>query len=626
MRNRYVLLFDVLAFALAVCGAFALRFDLYFFRSRPEFVPYVLAAPAIKALIFYGVGIYRRFWRYASVNDLVALALADSFASVAMAAFVSVGIFRGFIYEFSRSVLIVDWILCLALTAAIRLCIRVVGESQKRSGDGGHSRGGDSEKRVLIVGAGDAGMLVAREMQRNAHLGMVPVGFVDDDPVKLGKRIYSLPVVASTTDLRSALAGLAVDEVIIAMPKAQGSVLRRIAEDCRMAGVGSRTIPGVFELLDGNVSVSRLRQVEITDLLRRRSVDVAPDSNGYVLGRQVIITGAGGSIGFELSRQVAYGRPRRLTLIGHGENSIFEAQTRLREAFPAVSVEAVIADVRDRGRLFRVFDSTRPDIIFHAAAHKHVPLMESNPEEAISNNVLGTKNVVDAAVRFDTSRFVMISSDKAVSPSSLMGASKRVAEAIVRAAAVRQGRAFATVRFGNVLGSRGSVVPAFKRQIETGGPITITHPDMKRFFMTIPEAVHLVLQAGGMARGGELFVLNMGEPLRIVQIAEDLIRLSGLSPDDIPIRYTGVRPGEKLEEQLWEDGASVDGSDHPEILRVIEPYAAEPEELDRLVEILATAAARADRSTIDAALRELIPTFSPIAAEPRSSQGPSVRH
>jgi len=609
MRNRFVLLLDIVAFAVAVCGAFGLRFDWFFFRTRPEFVPYVLAAPAIKALIFFAFGMYRRFWRYASVNDLLALCFADSAASVAMAGFVSVGIYRGFIYEFSRSVLIADWMLCLALTAAIRLGVRVVGESQSRS-----RPETDQSRRVLIAGAGDAGMIVARELQRNAHLGMHPIGFVDDDPVKVGKRIYGLPVVGATTALDAAIRGLRVDEVIIAMPKAPGSMLRRLAEECRTAGVSSRTIPGVFELLDGKVSVSRLRQVDITDLLRRPSVDVAPDSNRYVLGHDVLITGAGGSIGFELSRQVAYGRPRRLTLIGHGENSIHDAQTRLREAFPGVPVEAVIADVRDPARMQRVFERVRPDIVFHAAAHKHVPLMETNPEEAISNNILGTKNVVDAALRVGTTRFVLISTDKAVSPSNLMGASKRVAEAIVRAAAIRHARAFATVRFGNVLGSRGSAVPAFKRQIEAGGPVTITHPDMKRFFMTIPEAVHLVLQAGGMAHGGELFVLNMGEPLRIVQIAEDLIRLSGLSPDEIPITYTGLRPGEKLEERLWEEGASIHETENAEIFRVVEPHTIEPNQLEPVLETLASAAARADRRVMDLLLAELIPTFRPVAA------------
>jgi FlaA1/EpsC-like NDP-sugar epimerase len=370
--------------------------------------------------------------------------------------------------------------------------------------------------------------------------------------------------------------------------------------------------------------VSRLRQVDITDLLRRRAVDTGSDASRYVQGRTVMVTGGGGSIGFELCRQVAHSRPRCLALFGHGENSIFEAQGRLRELFPDLRIEAVIGDIRDRTRVFRVFDQIRPEIVFHAAAHKHVPLMEANPEEAVSNNVLGTKNVVDAALTVGTARFVLISTDKAVSPSSLMGAAKRVAEAIVRDAASRTSQPFVVVRFGNVLGSRGSVVPAFKRQIEAGGPLTITHPEMKRFFMTIPEAVHLVLQAGGMGRGGELFVLNMGEPLRIVQLAEDLIRLSGLTPHEVPITFTGLRPGEKLEESLWEDGAIVQDTENPEVLQVTEAQGADSERLAALVETLAAAAADGDREMIGVALSALIPTFQPAEQETSGRPGESA--
>ena len=608
MRNRYVLLADAAAFLVGVCGAFGVRFDWYFFRHRPEFVPYLLAAPVIKVAVFHAFGMYRRFWRYASVQDVTALCIANSAASVAMAIFVSLGIYRGFIYEFSRSVLIADWVLALCLTAAVRLSIRVVGESQSRR------RGSSDGKRVLIVGAGDAGMIVARELQRNAHLGMFAAAFLDDDPVKVGKRIYGVPVVGELGALVAIVESMRIDEVIIAMPMAAGPVLRGISDECRRAGVVSRIIPGVFELLDGQVSVSRLREVDITDLLRRRAVDAGPESSRYVQGREVVVTGAGGSIGFELCRQLAHGRPRRLTLLGHGENSIFDARARLLETYPEIRVDAVIADIRDRTRLFRLFEQIRPEIVFHAAAHKHVPLMEENPEEAISNNVLGTRNVVDAALHAGAPRLVLISTDKAVSPSSLMGASKRVAEAIVCAAARRSGRAFVVVRFGNVLGSRGSVVPAFKRQIEAGGPLTITHPDMKRFFMTIPEAVHLVLQAGGMARGGELYVLKMGEPLRIVQLAEDLIRLSGLSPEEVPITFSGLRRGEKLEESLWERDAVIQDTAHPEILSVVEPRQLDAAHLDAIIETLAAAAARGDRQMMDVVLTELIPTFAPIAA------------
>jgi FlaA1/EpsC-like NDP-sugar epimerase len=440
---------------------------------------------------------------------------------------------------------------------------------------------------------------------------MQAIAFLDDDPVKVGKRIHGVPVVGALRNLTSVVPSLRVDEVIIAMPKASGAVLRSVSEECRRAGIVSRTIPGVFELLDGKVSVSRLRQIDITDLLRRPAIDAEPDSSRYVHGREVLITGAGGSIGFELGRQVAHGRPRRLTLLGHGENSIFDAQRRLREAFPDIRVHAVIADVRDRARMSRIFEALRPEIVFHAAAHKHVPLMEDNPEEAISNNVVGTKNVVEAALDAGVSRLVMISTDKAVSPSSLMGASKRVAEAIVRAAAHKSGLPFVVVRFGNVLGSRGSVVPAFKRQIEAGGPITITHPEMKRFFMTIPEAVHLVLQAGGMARGGELYVLKMGEPLGIVQLAEDLIRLSGFSPEDIGITFSGLRPGEKLQESLWESDAVIHDTAHPDILNVVEPQAVDPARLGSLTDTLARLADCGDRQTMDVILTELIPTFAP---------------
>jgi FlaA1/EpsC-like NDP-sugar epimerase len=603
MRNRYVLLADLAACAVAVCGAFALRFDLFFLKTRPEFLPYVIAAPLIKPLVFYAFGMYRRFWRYASVNDLLALCFANTAASSAMAICVALGIYRGLIAEFSRSVLIADWLMCLALTAAVRLSIRVIGETQRPARDRRQP-----QKNVLIIGAGDAGIIVAREMQRNAQLGMRVAGFLDDDPVKLGKSIYGTRVCGSTTDLRGAIQAFGIGEVVIAMPKAPGSAVRRIAEECRQAGIVSRTIPGVFELLDGQVSVSRLRQVDIVDLLRRPTIDAGPDVSHYVRGRDVLVTGAGGSIGFELCRQLAYSRPRRLILLGHGENSIFEAAAQLREDFPDVALDSVIADIRDRDRLLRLFERFRPEIVFHAAAHKHVPLMQDNPEEAISNNVIGTQNVLDGALRVGCGRFVLISTDKAVTPTSVMGASKRVAEALVRDAGRRAQRPFVVVRFGNVLGSRGSAVPTFKKQIEAGGPISITHPDMKRFFMTIPEAVHLVLQAGGIGRGGELFVLKMGEPLRIVQLVEDLIRLSGLTTDDIPIIFTGLRPGEKLEEALWEEGALIQETEHPEVLRVSESECSDLALLPMRVDALAAAAAAGDVRALESILSDLIPS------------------
>jgi FlaA1/EpsC-like NDP-sugar epimerase len=610
MRNRYVLLADLVVFVVAVFGAFGLRFDWYFLTNRPEFVPYVLAAPPIKAVVFYLFGMYGRFWRYATVDDVVALMIANSAASVVMAAFVSLGIFAfDFIIEFSRSVLIVDWILAAGGVAAVRLSIRVIGESHV-----GRTAPG-AGKRVLIAGAGAAGAMVVREMQRNPGLGMDPVGFLDDDRVKIGKRIYGVPVVGALSELPETVKGRRIDEVIIAMPRASGAVVRVVAAACRETGVVSHTIPGVFELLDGDVSVSRLRQVDITDLLRRDPVVSSPEACSFVEGRRVLVTGAGGSIGFELCRQIAHGRPQCLVLLGHGENSIFEAHVSLRESFPTVKIETVIADIRNRDRIFRIFDRVQPEIIFHAAAHKHVPLMEENVSEAVLNNVLGTRNVVTLSAEFDVEHFVLISTDKAVNPTSLMGASKRVAERLVRAAAKATGKPFVIVRFGNVLGSRGSVVPIFKKQIESGGPVYVTHPDMKRFFMTIPEAVHLVLQAGGMGHGGELFVLKMGEPLRIVELAEDLIRLSGLSPEEVPIVYTGLRAGERLEESLWEESATVAPTSHPEVLQVTEEPAMDFEQCAVLVEAMRLAAQRGDRQTINAALTRFIPTFAQLGAD-----------
>lgn len=607
MRNRYVLLADLFAFLMAACAAFGVRFDWYFFQHRPEFASFALVGMPVKATVFYAFGMYGRFWRYATIDDMVALAIASTVASVAMAVFVSAELLAGYIGEFSRAVFVADWLFTLSAVGAVRLSVRVIGESRSRLRLR-PARGAD--RRVLVVGAGDAGAIVTREMQRNPQLRMTPVGFLDDDAVKIDKKIYGVPVVGRIAELPDAVEKLAVDEVVIAMPKAGGKALRSVAEDCRTVGVGSRIIPGVFELLGGDVSVSRLRDVDITDLLRRDPVVGDPDCSRFVEGRTVLVTGAGGSIGFELCRQIAHGRPRQLVLLGHGENSIFEARERLREMFPGVPLKAVIADVRNRVRLSRVFGDIRPQIVVHAAAHKHVPLMEENPEEAISNNVLGTQNVVEAALHTGVTRFVLISSDKAVSPSSIMGASKRVAEAIVRAAARRAGRPYVVVRFGNVLGSRGSVVPYFKNQIERGRPLCVTHPEMKRFFMTIPEAVHLVLQAAARGNADELFVLKMGEPLPIVQLAEDLIRLSGLSTEEVPIVFTGLRPGEKLEESLWEEGTIIENTDHPDILMLLETHAPPPDRLADLIEILAKATVNGDTGTIHAALGELVPTYS----------------
>ena len=613
MRNRYVFLIDVVAISSAAFGAFVLRFDWWFFQYRPEFPVFLAAALVIKPAIFFGFGMYRRYWRYATVRDLNAVVFASGAAAVATSLFVGLALPFGLILEFSRAVLVIDSLLTLLAVGGIRMSVRVVHEPRVKTRTGRwpfDQKEAAVGKRVLVVGAGNAGTMVVREMQRNPQLEMEAVAFLDDDPVKLGKRIYEIPVLGNTQSLARVVRSARVEEVIIAMPTAPGVAVRKVVETCQAHGLRSQTMPGVFELLDGQVSVSRLRHIEIADLLRRRQVAGSAESSSYVTGQTVLITGAGGSIGSELCRQVAFARPARLVMLGHGENSLFETHANLLNAYPDVPLDIVIADIRDRGRIKRVFTRFAPDIVFHAAAHKHVHLMEENYEEAISNNVVGTEILVDAALQSSTKRFVAISTDKAVSPSGVMGASKRMASMLVWDAARRSGRPFVVVRFGNVLGSRGSVVPFFKAQIERGGPVTITHPEMKRFFMTISEAVHLVLHAGGMGKGGALFVLNMGEPVRILDLAQDLIRLSGFTTDQIPIVTTGIRPGEKLKEALWEDNAKVEPTAHPDILRVAETQTPAGD-LQAAAKALQHAAQEGDRLGVEAILCDWIPTFAP---------------
>ena len=620
MRNRYLLAADILAFLLAAWAAFAFRFGWLFADVRQEFVPFLIAAVVLKVSAFLAFGIYRRFWRYAGFWDLMALVLANSAASVVLAIVMVGARLLDLIPGLSRPVLPLDWIFALGLTVGFRASLRAVYETMSRQA---RARGEAPRRDVLIVGAGDAGAMVAKEMQNNPQLGLRPVGFLDDDPVKDRKQIHGLRVLGRIEALGRLAERRRIDEVVIAIPTAGGSTVRSVVERCQELGVPSRVMPGIYELLDGHVNVSRLRNVDIGDLLRRPQVKSYADSHTYVNRATVLVTGAGGSIGSELSRQVARARPATLVLLGHGENSIFEIEGELRKRFPDVQIRAVIADVRDRERMMRTFRDVSPSVVFHAAAHKHVPLMEDNAAEAVTNNVVGTQNVIDAALSVGVARLVMVSTDKAAAPSNMMGASKRVAEAIVRHAATTHGKSFVVVRFGNVLGSRGSVVPTFKAQIENGGPVTVTHPDVRRYFMTIPESVHLILQAGGIGRGGELFVLEMGEPVRLHDMAADMIRLSGFDKNEVPIVFTGLRPGEKLDEILWEDDATIERTVSADIRRVTEPHAIEASRLDNLVARLSEAAARDDSERIARLIREHIPTAT-VQARPRGAGSPGV--
>jgi len=564
-RNRNLLFVDLFLIIVAGLGSFALRTDLgpLFTFYLPQALWLVAISLVVKPIVFYFFGLYRRMWAYASTQELKIIIIAVTTASVIVSLMLVLARALNILPYFPRSTLPIDWLLTLTLIGGLRFSLRILSESQQTfKGVSPRSR------RVLIVGAGDAGALVVREMQKTKELHQKPVGFLDDDPNKQNQEIHGVPVIGTLQDLKRALFLKRVDEVVIAIPSAPGSVIRHVAEICREKNIPFRTMPGIYELIGGKVSVNRLREVQISDLLRRESILIDDQVAGSsVSGRRILVTGAGGSIGRELCRQIARWGPSALIILGHGENSIFESLLELEENFPSIPLYPVIADIRDMDRLNVVFENLRPQAVFHTAAHKHVPLMEANVEEAITNNILGTRNVVEVSINYGVEKLVMISSDKAIRPSSIMGATKRLAELIVLDGAHRSGLAYSVVRFGNVLGSRGSVIPRFKRQISQGGPITITHPGLKRYFMTIPEAVHLVLQASAMGRGGEVYVLDMGEQVRILDLAEDLIRLSGLEPGkDIEIVFTGIRPGEKLSEELWDKWASYEPTSHPDIV------------------------------------------------------------
>jgi len=608
IRNRYILIGDIVLILISVFGSYVLRLEL-----GPAFTFYLPSAfwmlgisLLIKPIVYSFFGLYRRLWVYASVQELKQIIVAVTSASLMVAiltiAFFSFGFFTGF----PRSVLIIDWLLSIFLVGGLRFTMRVVAENLSVASVTPKIA---QTRRALIIGAGDAGAIVVREMQKNPQINLLPVGFLDDNPAKLKQQIYGIPVIGTIEDLSKVLDSHRVSEVIIAIPSAPGNVVRKVADVCRVKGVPFRTMPGIYELLGGKVNISRLREVEITDLLRREPTQVQDDRVGTVIsGKTVMVTGAGGSIGSELCRQISRWGPSELLLLGHGENSIFEVLMELEENYPSLPIHPIICDIRDFPRLSAIFRLHHPQVVFHAAAHKHVPLMEVNVEDAVSNNILGTKNVVNAAIESDVDQLVMISTDKAIRPVNVMGATKRLAELLVLDAANRTGKEFSVVRFGNVLGSRGSVVPLFKRQIARGGPITVTHPDMKRYFMTIPEAVYLVLQAASLCQSGETFVLNMGQQVRIMDLAEDLIRLSGLQPGkDIEIVFTGIRPGEKLSEDLWDNGHPFLPTDHPDIFRTDGQAELCGENLAQVVQELVRLSEEGDAETIMQMFDELIP-------------------
>jgi FlaA1/EpsC-like NDP-sugar epimerase len=607
MRHRlWQLAADAVLIAAAWYLAFQLRFDFavppYYDRMLGETLWLVLG---IKLVVFVAFGFYQRWWRYVSIRDmwraLLGVGVASVIAVVAVYLFYPVEKLR-----LPRAVAILDLLFLLAFVAGSRLLARTLIERPKT---GLVARG----REVLIVGAGDAGQLILRELQRSKVLDYTPVGIVDDDPRKRGMRLHGVRVLGATSDLQSILRNNRPDEVLIAIPSAPGEVRQRVVEIAREENVPVKTLPGLYELLQGDLGLAgQIRPVQVEDLLGREPVEVDFGAiASYLQGQTVLVTGAGGSIGSELCRQLARAEPARIILVDQSETALFEIERELVDERGFTAGFPVLADVKNRSRMRQVFEKYSPTVVFHAAAYKHVPLMEANPLESVRNNVLGTRVVAEAAIEAGVGRFVLISTDKALNPNSVYGQSKTLCEWIVAAHGASNVKTrFVAVRFGNVLNSTGSVIPIFRRQIERGGPITVTDPDMTRFFMTIPEAAALVIQAGAIGGRGQIFVLDMGEPIRILDLARNMISLSGRDPDrDVDIKFIGARPGEKIHEELFAEGETWKPTEHAKILALdVDPI--DPDWLDEELNVL-------DRLVDDGETLELVSRLAAIVRAPR---------
>ncbi|ELS03316.1 putative nucleoside-diphosphate sugar epimerase [Xenococcus sp. PCC 7305] len=628
LDNRKFLFLDTIIFLLAPLISAIIRLDNL--SSLGQYASGLIIATVIFLVIKLGIfitcNLYKHYWRYASIDEIIKIA-----ALIVAAIILEILVFGLIELIFSvrlipSSLPLLDGILSFILVGGTRFSIRALERNQQKTKQflrRDHGVPG-SPDRVLIAGAGNAGVALLQEIQRNPKLGLYPVAFIDDDPRKINLKIRGIPIVGNRFDIPEVISSWNINQVVIAMPTAPGQVIREIVDIGQAIGVKTSTLPGIHEILNDRQNIKVVREVKIEDLLRRESIKT--DTEGvlqFVQGKKILITGAGGSIGSELCRQIFRCRPAEIILVGHGENSVFNIEQELKQALQILRQEAnssrkltriaaFIADLRFRDRLENAFAKYQPDLVFHAAAHKHVPLMEANPPEAITNNVLGTKNLLDLAIQYEVQHFVMISTDKAVNPTNVMGASKRVAEMLVLQAAKKTGKPFVVVRFGNVLGSRGSVVPTFQRQIAKGGPLTITHPEICRYFMTIPEAVQLVLQASVLSHHGQIFMLNMGQPVKIVDLAKDLIRLSGYEVGkDIEIVYTGLRPGEKLFEELLIPGEKYTETEHEKLLVVDNASSMVPLTLNWPIAALCKAAAQNDRNTILFLLEQLVPGYQP---------------
>jgi len=558
-RKSILIITDIILVNMAIYMALLLRFDGRIMpQYRDMYYGTFIILTSIKIIVYLAMGLYNSLWRYASIDELIQVFFATAIETALCYLY---GEFFG--VRLPRSVYIMSWFITFIFIGGSRLSYRILRRLNN------FVKSDKSEKsKVLVIGAGEAGSMVIKELQKHNELGSIPVAIVDDDVHKQKSNIHGIPVLGGRDKIRDIVSNQYIDEIIIALPSAPKSELRKIIDICKDTKCKLKILPGVYEILDEKVSLKKIRDVNIEDLLGRDEVKLNTEEiAGYIKDEVVLITGGGGSIGSELCRQIAKYNPKKLIIFDIYENNAYDLEMELKSIYKnRLNIEIIIGSIRDKERLRQVFSKYKPGVVFHAAAHKHVPLMELNPGEAVKNNIFGTLNLVQCADEFQAKKFVLISTDKAVNPTNIMGATKRVAEMIVQTMDKRSKTEFVAVRFGNVLGSNGSVIPLFKKQIAQGGPVTVTHPEVTRYFMTIPEAAQLVIQAGAMAKGGEIFILDMGQPVKIIDLARDLIKLSGFEPDvDIKIIYTGLRPGEKLYEELLLDEEGIQNTYHENI-------------------------------------------------------------
>ncbi|MCR2045364.1 polysaccharide biosynthesis protein [Anaerosalibacter massiliensis] len=600
-KNFILIILDIVLINLAYILALYLRFDGNIPQLFMEtYINNVIAISLIKIIVFYFFKLYKSIWKYASIDEMIDIVLASIVANALAMAYMTLTQ-----VNMPRSIYLMAPILDMAFIGGIRFSYRAL--SRVKNGTPKNLVGC---KRILIVGAGSAGAMIIKELRNHRTLRSIPVAILDDDLKKKDQNINGVPILGNRKDIPRICKEENIDEIIIAIPSANKKEIREIVNETRKTKCKTKIVPGMYELIDGQVSIKEIRDVEIEDLLGREEINLDMDEIcGYIKNRRILVTGGGGSIGSELCRQIARFNPEELIILDIYENNAYDIQNELLRKYDDLNLKVIIASVRDKKRIDEIIEKEKPDVVFHAAAHKHVPLMENNPEEAIKNNVFGTLNLVQASDKYNVKKFVLISTDKAVNPTNIMGATKRICEKIIQSKNEESNTEFVAVRFGNVLGSNGSVIPLFKRQIAEGGPVTVTHEEVIRYFMTIPEACQLVLQAGSMAEGGEIFILDMGEPVKIIDLAKDLIRLSGFEPNvDIPIEITGLRPGEKLFEELLLDEEGISDTSHNKIFigkPIFTDYNYLLKELEKLKDVTSTG----DIRKIKQSIQNLVPTY-----------------